>query len=130
MWANQWNASYQKAREMILLRSGGNFTWHKGETENGCETCARLDGITMSAAEWQALQLHPRGYPNPKLQCEGGGPANNCDCTLDPTDKRRTPGGYGKVEEILLVYGRVAKHYPGGKDHEQQNHAGDATASR
>lgn len=103
MWANQWNAAYQKALELIRMQNGGNLEWVQGATEKGCRTCAALDGIIMSAKEWQALDLHPRGYPNSKLECEGGGPANNCDCTLSPTDKRRSPNAYGRVEEILLA---------------------------
>jgi hypothetical protein len=102
MWANQWNTAYQKAVELIRLEGGGNLEWVKGATEKGCKTCADLDGFVMSAKEWQALDLHPRGYPNPKLECGGGGPANNCDCELVPTDKRRSPNAYGRIEEILL----------------------------
>lgn len=102
MWAEQWNTAYKEALQLIRLNGGGNFEWVKGATEKGCRTCAALNGIVMSAKEWQALDLHPRGYPNSKLECEGGGPVNNCDCELSPTDKRRTPGGYGRVEAILL----------------------------
>jgi hypothetical protein len=103
LWANQWDVAYKEAVQLIRLKSGGNLEWKKGATEKGCRTCAALDGIIMSAQEWQALDLHPRGYPNSKLECEGGGPVNNCDCELVPTDKRRSPGGYGRVEEILLA---------------------------
>jgi len=102
LWANQWNVSYQKALELIRLDGGGNLEWIKGQTEKGCRTCASLDGFVMSAKEWQALDLHPRGYPNSKLECEGGGPVNNCDCELSPTEKRRSPNAYGRIEEILL----------------------------
>jgi len=102
MWAQQWTTSYRKAVELIRLQGGGNLMWQKGETEKGCSTCANLDGIVMSAKEWAELGVHPRGYPNSKLQCEGGGPVNNCDCELVPTDQRRSAGAYGKVEEIIL----------------------------
>lgn len=104
MWANQWNAAYRQAQELIRKQSGGNLVWVKGATEHGCRTCAALDGIVMSASEWETLGVHPRGYPNPKLECEGGGPANNCDCTLEPTDKRRSPNAYGRVEEIIIAF--------------------------
>jgi hypothetical protein len=101
MWANQFNAAYQQALELIRMENGGNMVWRKGDTENGCSTCDALDGIVMSAREWQELDVHPRGYPNPVLECQGGGPANNCDCTLEPTDARRSPKAYNTVLNIV-----------------------------
>jgi len=101
-WANQWNAAYENAKLLINTKNGGNLIWRKGETEHGCQTCADLDGIVAWASEWETLGVHPRGYPNSKLECEGGGPANNCDCTLEPTDQRRSAGAYGRIEEIIL----------------------------
>lgn len=101
LWAQQWDVAYREALRLIQLENGGNLVWHKGATENGCSTCAALDGIVMSAREWQDLDVHPRGYPNPKLECEGGGPANNCDCSLDPTDQRRSPKAYSTVMNIV-----------------------------
>lgn len=102
MWAGQWDTAYREATRLIQMEGGGNFVWRKGETEHGCQTCENLDGIVASAREWQQLDVHPRGYPNSKLQCEGGGPANNCDCELLPTDQRRSPGAYGRIEEAIL----------------------------
>lgn len=101
MWAGQWDTAYRQAVELIRLESGGNLQWKKGDTEKGCSTCAALDGIIMSAREWQELDVHPRGYPNNKLECEGGGPGNNCDCTLEPTTQRRSAGAYGRVIDIV-----------------------------
>lgn len=100
-WAGQWDVAYREAVRLIQLQNGGNMVWRKGETESGCSTCASLDGIVMSAREWQELDVHPRGYPNPKLECEGGGPANHCDCTLEPTDQRRSPKAYSMVIDIV-----------------------------
>lgn len=100
-WANQYNAAYNQAKLLIDTENGGNLIWRKGETEHGCATCAALDGMVMSAKEWDSLNLHPQGYPNPLLECQGGGPANNCDCTLLPTDKRRSPKGYSTVLNII-----------------------------
>jgi hypothetical protein len=101
MWANQYNAAYQQALELIHKENGGNLVWRKGNTENGCSTCDALDGVVMSAREWDELNVHPRGYPNPLLECQGGGPANNCDCTLEPTDSRRSPKAYNTVLNIV-----------------------------
>jgi hypothetical protein len=100
-WAGQYDTAYRRGIELINLESGGNLIWKKGATENGCETCARLDGLVLSAKEWDELGLHPRGYPNPLLACGGGGPVNNCDCELVPTDKRRTANGYTLALDII-----------------------------
>jgi hypothetical protein len=101
MWANQYNAAYQQALELVRMENGGNLVWRKGKTENGCSTCDALNGIVMSAREWQELNVHPRGYPNPVLECQGGGPANNCDCSLEPTEKRRSPKAYESILNIV-----------------------------
>lgn len=100
-WANQYDAEYRAAKLLIDTENGGNLMWKKGETEHGCSTCAALDGLVLSATEWETLDVHPRGYPNKKLECEGGGPVNNCDCTLEPTDQRRSPRGFDSVMNIV-----------------------------
>lgn len=100
-WAHQWDVAYKQAVQLIRLDSGGNLQWVKGETEKGCNTCASLDGIIMSAKEWEELDVHPRGYPNNKLECGGGGPVNNCDCELVPTEQRRSPRAYDTVLNIV-----------------------------
>jgi hypothetical protein len=100
-WARQWDVAYKEAAQLIVAERGGNMVWRKGQTEHGCSTCEQLDGIVMSANEWQELGVHPRGYPNPLLECEGGGPANNCDCTLEETDKRRSPKAFDSVVAIV-----------------------------
>lgn len=100
-WAGQYDTAYRAALEVIRIAGGGNLIWKKGATEKGCETCARLNGLVLSAREWDELGLHPRGYPNPLLACGGGGPVNNCDCELVPTDKRRTANGYTLALDII-----------------------------
>jgi hypothetical protein len=102
-WANQYDVAYRAAVEMIRMESGGNLMWKKGATERGCETCDKLDGLILSTREWQELGLHPRGYPNPLLACGGGGPPNNCDCDLEPTEQRRTPKGFSTAMNIIEV---------------------------
>lgn len=101
-WAGQWETAYREAVLLINTKNGEKLEWVKGQTEKGCGTCDRLNGIVAWASEWAELGVHPRGYPNKKLECEGGGPANNCDCDLVPTDKRRSPGAYGRIEEAIL----------------------------
>ena len=101
LWANQWNVAYREAIQTINFENGGNLVWRKGQTEHGCQTCADLDGIVMFASEWEELDVHPRGYPNPKLECNGGGPAGYCDCELVPTDQRRSPNAFATVMNIV-----------------------------
>lgn len=102
MWAGQWDTAYRDAVLLIRTETGGNLMWRKGETEQGCETCDKLNGLVMSAKDWEELHLHPRGYPNPQLACQGGGPANNCDCDLVPTEKRRSPNARTTAMNIVM----------------------------
>jgi hypothetical protein len=97
LWGRQWDVAYKMATELINKQRGGNLMWQQGATEHGCSTCEQLDGIIMSALEWEQSGVHPRGYPNPMLECGGGGPVNNCDCELIPTDRRRSPKAYDRV---------------------------------
>lgn len=101
MWSHQYDVTYKDAVDKIHFETGGNFTWRKGNTEHGCDTCANLDGITLSAKDWEELGIHPRGYPNPLLDCQGGGPAGYCDCEFVATDQRRSPKGYTDAMDIV-----------------------------
>lgn len=56
------------------------FTWRLGLTEQHCTTCAGLDGVTLTAAEWQQLGHRPQGDT---LECGGW----YCDCRREPTNK-------------------------------------------
>lgn len=97
LWANQWNTAYELALSLILQQQGGNQIWVLGETEKHCTTCAALNGIVMSAREWAELDVHPQGAPNGILECGGW----NCDCSLEPTQQRRSPDAYTTVLNIV-----------------------------
>lgn len=99
LWAQGWNTSYENATSLIALNNGGKEEWILGATEKHCPECAALNGIVMYAREWEALNVRPKNPPNDHLTCGGW----RCDCERRPTDKRRTAGGYGRVEEILLA---------------------------
>lgn len=99
LWAQGWNTSYENATSLIALENGGKEEWVLGATEEHCPECAALNGIVMWAREWESLNLRPKNPPNDKITCGGW----RCDCERKPTDKRRTAGGYGRVEEILLA---------------------------
>lgn len=96
LWANRWTESYNNAIRLIELENGGNLEWIYGDTDH-CDTCMSLNGIVMSAKEWDTLNVKPQSAPNNKLQCGGW----KCQCRLAPTGKRRSPGAYGRVEEIV-----------------------------
>ena len=99
LWAQGWNTAYENATSLIALNNGGKEEWVLGATEEHCPECAALNGIVMYAREWEALNVRPKNPPNDYLTCGGW----RCDCERRPTDKRRTAGGYGRVEEILLA---------------------------
>lgn len=97
LWANRYNEAYNEAIKLITLNNGGNLEWVYGDTDH-CNTCISLNGIVMSAKDWDTLGVKPQSAPNNKLECGGW----KCQCRLEPTDKRRSPNAYGRLEEILL----------------------------
>jgi hypothetical protein len=99
LWANRWMEAYNNAMLLITKHEGGNMVWQLGETERHCTVCAGLNGIVARASEWAALGVKPQNAPNNKLTCGGW----QCDCSLTPTEKRRTRDAYGRIEEILLA---------------------------
>ena len=99
LWAQRWTEAYNEAVRLITLNNGGNLEWELGETEEHCPECSAFNGIVARASEWEALGIRPQNAPNNKLTCGGW----KCDCSLKPTDKRRSPNAYGRLEEILLA---------------------------
>lgn len=97
LWANRYNESYSRAVGLILAQMGGRLAWKLGETEEHCDSCFALNGIVAFATEWEELDVHPQGAPNGKLQCGGW----KCDCSLSPTDKRRSPKAYTTIMDIV-----------------------------
>ncbi len=99
LWANAYNTAYENATSLIILAMGGKEEWVLGATEVHCPECEALNGIVARASEWEALNVRPKNPPNNKLTCEGW----RCDCERRPTDKRRSPNAYGRIEEIMLA---------------------------
>ena len=99
LWANQWQAAYNEAIRLMTLEGGGNLMWVYSPEKDHCPECESLDGMIMRASEWDILGVKPQNAPNNKISCGGW----NCGCSLDPTDKRRSPNAYGRVEEIILA---------------------------
>jgi hypothetical protein len=96
LWAGQWNTAYEEAKRLIAIRNGAKMVWREGDTVEKCDQCVRRNGIVAYAAEWEALGVHPKGFPNDKLGCKGG----HCDCTLEETDKRRSPNAFQRIKDI------------------------------
>lgn len=97
LWAQRWTEAYNEAVRLITKENGGNLIWIYGDTDH-CDTCMNLNGIVMSAKEWDTLGVKPQSAPNNKLICKGW----KCQCRLEPTEKKRSPGAYGRVEEIII----------------------------
>lgn len=96
MWANQYNSAYNEAMRLITVTGGGNMMWVYGEAEH-CDTCRSLNGIVASANEWTELGVQPQNAPNPLIDCGGW----NCQCSLVPTDKRRSPKAFETIMNIV-----------------------------
>jgi hypothetical protein len=98
LWAQRWTEGYNEATRLITTEEGGNLEWVLGATEQHCSTCSGLNGKVMSSKEWDLIGIKPQNAPNSALECGGW----RCDCSLVPTDKRRSPGAYGRIEEMQL----------------------------
>ena len=105
IWANRYNDVVNKAA-MMTAGTGARMVWKLGATEKHCPFCKDLDGIVAFASEWDALDIRPQNPPNHALTGEKDGDRGcegwRCDCSLLPTDKRRSRDAYGRLEEILL----------------------------
>jgi len=98
LWANRYNEAYNEGVRLIALETGGKLVWRLGKTEEHCDTCSRLNGIVAYASEWETAQVKPQAAPNEYLTCGGW----RCDCSLDPTKKRKTPGALDKILGIIV----------------------------
>lgn len=101
LWANRYNQAKSEAAQLIAEQSGGKLVWKLGATEEHCETCAALNGIVAYASEWSMSGLRPQSAPNKLLQCGGW----RCDCSLSPTDKRRSPKALDTLMNIAVMRG-------------------------
>lgn len=98
LWAERWNDVYNRA---VLLSSEEKtkLIWVFGQTEQHCSTCAQLNGIVAYAREWEESGLHPQSPPNAALECGGW----KCDCSLQPTDKRRSRNALARLLDIAAA---------------------------
>lgn len=96
MWATRYNEAYNHATALIVSENGGNLIWHFGDTDH-CTTCEQLDGLVAYASEWEQLGVRPQNAPNDLLECGGW----RCQCTLEPTDQRRSPKVFDTIMNIV-----------------------------
>jgi hypothetical protein len=98
LWAQRYTESYNEAVRLISVNNGGKLMWVEGDTMQKCSTCLALDGIIAFASEWDTLGVKPQHAPNSKLECDGW----KCECQLVPTDKRRSPGAYVRIDAAVM----------------------------
>lgn len=91
-WANRYTDIVNRAR----VHFGGRekLEWHLGATEQHCPSCAYLNGIVAWAREWEEAGVKPQSPPNDNLSCGGW----KCDCSLLPTDKRKTRNALSRIQ--------------------------------
>jgi hypothetical protein len=97
MWVNRYNDVVNIAK-METAGEKEKLEWVYGDTEH-CSTCEALNGIIATASEWQQSGFHPQQPDNPLLECGGW----RCQCSLNPTDKRKTPGALGKLMDMAMA---------------------------
>jgi hypothetical protein len=105
LWANRFNQAKNDAEAMIAEQNGGKLKWELGATEEHCATCAELNGKVAYAVEWNLLGLHPQGAKNDLLECGGW----QCDCSLIPTDERKTTRSLTVLQGIAARRDGAAK---------------------
>lgn len=83
LWKNLWNAAVTKGK--LMAGQDQKLIWVYGDTIAHCKDCRRMEGRVYRAKKWLAAGIEPQSRD---LECGGW----RCDCRLDPTDKRVTPG--------------------------------------
>jgi len=96
LWAQRYPEVVNRAH--MHFGSKQRLEWRLGATEKHCTTCARLNGIVAFGYEWDEARIHPQMPPNEMLECAGW----RCDCSLEPTTRRRTARALDRLLEIGL----------------------------
>ena len=95
LWANQYESVVNEAK-LITAYKKQKYKWVLGATEEHCETCSALNGIVAYVEDWEQAGFHPQQPPNELLACGGW----RCDCSLEPTDERRSADALGRLLDI------------------------------
>lgn len=96
-----WGNRYTETENRSKMHFGGKqrLEWVLGATEKHCTTCLALNGIIAFAEEWEESGVQPQAPPNPVLECGGW----KCDCSLVPTDRRRSAGALTRIMDIATA---------------------------
>ena len=97
LWARRYADVVNRAKAHFGRKI--KLEWMLGATEEHCETCNRLNGLVAYAEEWQTARIFPQNPPNSMLECGGW----RCGCTLEITDKRRSPDVLGTLLDIATA---------------------------
>ena len=98
MWANRYNDVVNQAKS-ICAEAGQKMKWTYGDTDH-CPTCEQLDGMVAFESEWEQAGIYPQRPPNPALACQGW----RCQCSLNPTDQRRSADALTRLMEIATSW--------------------------
>lgn len=88
--ADNWTRAYERIADMARQSIGGDqkLKWVRGNSEQSCKDCIRLDGRIYRASVWKAYDLAPKSS---RLACTSHG----CNCsfqvTTDPVTRGRPP---------------------------------------
>lgn len=82
MWLSRYNRV--EALAYTLAAQDLKLKWVVGPTEH-CTDCAKLEGRVYRASIWARYNIQPQ---SPLLECFG----TRCQCSLEPTEDRVTPG--------------------------------------
>jgi hypothetical protein len=104
MWVNRYTDVKNQAK--IYFGGKTRLEWVEGDTKEKCPTCLALNGIVALAQEWEQSGVRPQSPPNNTLECGGW----NCQCTLQVTDKRRSPMALQRIMDIATS-ANVGKSY-------------------
>ena len=93
LWANRYTDVVNRA---VLVTKEQKLKWVYGDTQH-CDTCMALNGIVAWASEWELANVVPQSPPNEALDCGGW----KCQCSLEPTKERHTPGAFDRIMAAL-----------------------------
>jgi len=105
MWVNRYTDVKNQAK--IYFGGKTRLMWVEGDTKEKCPTCLALNGIVAFAQEWEMSGVRPQSPPNEILNCGGW----NCSCTLQVTDKRRSPNALQRIMDIAISANIGEKSY-------------------
>jgi hypothetical protein len=84
-WINRYNDAKNQSKTLACADEKGQ--WFLGPTEKHCTSCKGFDKRVYRFSTWRGNNAIPQ---SPCLSCNGF----NCQCRIDPTNRRITPGRF------------------------------------